>query len=263
MKGFVKVLDVDTNNSNLPILEAMEDYTLALIAAVGNNEMTDSQKWALNHFLIEIGAVDKSGIFLKLKTLLLPVIAKDVQGALYDLVTESSRYTSQSIIFNDHSIKNNTSSTINVFDVTAASHNLTNSSFLLCPRTTENTGIPFTTVGDTYASITNDMECAITPVVTYQKSIVISSTSYKNVRGISINGLNAENVVVYGNDGVRTTQLEATVKSDFRNISFDSLRIRLQTSNAISAIAFGSALTASEMQKLVSEVATLKSSFVS
>lgn len=72
------------NNPDLPVLETMQQFTLDAITASGNSSMTDAQKWALNHFFYEIGAIDGSGIYSKLNVLLLPFIAGNQNGALVD-----------------------------------------------------------------------------------------------------------------------------------------------------------------------------------
>lgn len=72
------------NNPSLPVMETMQQFTLNAITASGNDAMTDEQKWALNHFFYQIGAINNSGIYSKLQLLGLPVIAGTKAGALYN-----------------------------------------------------------------------------------------------------------------------------------------------------------------------------------
>lgn len=65
------------DDPNLPILETMQQFTLDAIAASGNTSMTDAQKWALNHFFYQIGAISNDGVFAKLEGLYLPMISGD------------------------------------------------------------------------------------------------------------------------------------------------------------------------------------------
>ena len=67
------VVDDDT----LPKVRIMEQFTLDAIAASGNQNMTTEQKWALNNFFYEIGAIDNSGLFNKIDHLFIPFISND------------------------------------------------------------------------------------------------------------------------------------------------------------------------------------------
>ena len=68
------------NNPNLPVLEVMQQFTLDAITASGNSSMTDYQKWALNHFFYQIGAIDNNSLWAKVKYLAIPMICGDVNG---------------------------------------------------------------------------------------------------------------------------------------------------------------------------------------
>ena len=80
----VTQLKAVVDNPNLPILETMQQFTLDAIAASGNSTMTDTQKWALNHFFYKIGAISNSGIFAKLDILGLPFMAVSLDTALHN-----------------------------------------------------------------------------------------------------------------------------------------------------------------------------------
>lgn len=74
------------NDDSLPVIETMQQFTLDAIAASGNNNMTDAQKWALNHFFYRIGAISNSGIYSKLQILGLPFIGTSVATALHNYI---------------------------------------------------------------------------------------------------------------------------------------------------------------------------------
>ena len=74
------------DNPNLPILETMQQFTLDAIVASGNSSMTDAQKWALNHFFYEIGAINESSIWEKVNLLLMPMLAVPTAGYTSNLV---------------------------------------------------------------------------------------------------------------------------------------------------------------------------------
>lgn len=77
-------LKASSNNPNLPILEKMEQFTLNAIAKGGNMSMTDVQKWALNHFFYEIGAIQNTALWGKIRLLMLPIIGIDKDHVLVD-----------------------------------------------------------------------------------------------------------------------------------------------------------------------------------
>ena len=74
------------NDDSLPVIETMQQFTLDAIAASGNNNMTDAQKWALNHFFYSIGAISNSGIYSKLQVLGLPFIGTSLGTALHNYI---------------------------------------------------------------------------------------------------------------------------------------------------------------------------------
>ena len=71
-------LKAAVNNPNLPVFETIQQFTLDAITASGNSSMTDAQKWALNHFFFQIGAIDNDGIYAKMKYLFIPMICNNV-----------------------------------------------------------------------------------------------------------------------------------------------------------------------------------------
>ena len=89
----VTKLKAVVNNPDLPIIETMQQFTLDAIAASGNTSMTDSQKWALNHFFYSIEKF-KSGddtIWNKIALLALPIIANSAEYATIDYIDNTDR----------------------------------------------------------------------------------------------------------------------------------------------------------------------------
>lgn len=74
MSCLVTKLKATVNNPNLPVFETMQQFTLDAITASGNPSMTDAQKYALNHFFYQMGAIDNSSLWGKIKVILLPMI---------------------------------------------------------------------------------------------------------------------------------------------------------------------------------------------
>lgn len=86
-KCALKTLKVTFDNPNLPVLEKMQQFTLDAISLSGNNDMSDEQKIALNHFFYQIGAIGNTSLWRKIKFLFLPMICGDnVETALNDYV---------------------------------------------------------------------------------------------------------------------------------------------------------------------------------
>lgn len=90
---FQKSLKVDFNDSNLPILEVMQQFTLDAITASGNSSMTDAQKWALNHLFYTLGKFDDSenSIWNKISYIFLPIISTSVDHSCIDYVNNANR----------------------------------------------------------------------------------------------------------------------------------------------------------------------------
>lgn len=83
-KCLITKLDTIINDSSLPILETMQQFTLDAIIKSGNTSMTDEQKYALNHFFYAIGAIDNNTTWSKVRTLFLPVISSNLDTAILD-----------------------------------------------------------------------------------------------------------------------------------------------------------------------------------
>lgn len=123
MNCLVTKLKATVDNPNLPVLETMQQFTLNAIAASGNNNMTDSQKWALNKFFVSIGAPDNSGVFAKTKGLFLPLICNDnIVKAMYDYKNNALYSVNAGVSFDsNHGLIADSSSTTNIFGNTTFS----------------------------------------------------------------------------------------------------------------------------------------------
>lgn len=106
------------NDDSLPVIETMQQFTLDAIAASGNTNMTDAQKWALNRFFISIGAPDNNGVFAKTKGLFLPLICNDnIVKAMYDYKNSTLYSVNAGVSFDsNHGLISDSASTANIFD---------------------------------------------------------------------------------------------------------------------------------------------------
>lgn len=124
----VTKLKVSVNNPNLPVLEKMQQFTLDAITASGNTSMTDAQKWALNHFFYEIGAIADNTLWNKVKCLLIPMICGDnVSTAFTDYVSNTVHAATPGDpdnAFTNHGINFTTSMNIGTTVFTGNSNNL-------------------------------------------------------------------------------------------------------------------------------------------
>lgn len=99
-------LNAVVDNPNLPIFEVMQQFTLNAITASGNSVMTDDQKWALNHFFYQIGAIDNSGIYAKLECLYMPLICnQNLSKALVDYTGKHNIGSANASAFEGNGLK--------------------------------------------------------------------------------------------------------------------------------------------------------------
>lgn len=77
------------DDSTLPVIEVMKQFTIDAIALSGNESMTDDQKLALNHFFYQVGAMSNNELWQKIKYIFLPVIAGTVFKAKVNYKTLS------------------------------------------------------------------------------------------------------------------------------------------------------------------------------
>lgn len=127
MDCLVTRLKAVVNNPNLPILETMQQFTLDAITASGNSTMTDAQKWALNHFFYQMGAISNSELWQKIKFLGLPIICNDnLNKALTNYVdnTDGNVFTGEFVSHGLVGAKNSNKNEINytadtIYDICA------------------------------------------------------------------------------------------------------------------------------------------------
>lgn len=124
----VTKLKVSVNNPNLPVIETMQQFTLDAITASGNSSMTDTQKWALNHFFYEIGAIADNTLWSKVKCLLIPMICGDnASTAFTDYVSNTVHAATPGDpdnAFTNHGINTTTSMAIGTTVFTGNSNDL-------------------------------------------------------------------------------------------------------------------------------------------
>lgn len=72
----------------------IDKFTESAIAASGNNSLTERQKAALNKFFKELGALDNSGVWMKLKKVYLPCLAAEINKACVNYKTNKNDFPS-------------------------------------------------------------------------------------------------------------------------------------------------------------------------
>lgn len=92
----LKQFKAATGNPNLPILEVMQQFTLDAIIKSGNESLTDSQKWALNHFFYQVGAIGNTGIWSKIRTIFIPIIGATKNNIVLDYKNDGVSINSSS-----------------------------------------------------------------------------------------------------------------------------------------------------------------------
>lgn len=87
MKCLLEKLKVEVSDSSLPVIETINPFTRAAIAASGNTQITEGQTWALNRFFSNLGAFNNSALWRKIDALVLPMICnKNLSTALTNYV---------------------------------------------------------------------------------------------------------------------------------------------------------------------------------
>ena len=90
-------LKATVNNPDLPVIEIMQQLTLDAITRGGNMPMTEAQKYALNHFFYEIGAIENNSLWAKVRTLMLPLIGNGLNYVVQDYRHEGAAAATTSI----------------------------------------------------------------------------------------------------------------------------------------------------------------------
>lgn len=133
MDCLVTKLKAVVNNPDLPILESLNEVTLAAIAASGNSAMNDKQKWALNKFFKTIGAFDDSGIFAKMDYLFLPMICNsNLSKALVNYKDNSVITVGPNIVFSSNGLCVSTGTNANTTLSSSSSRNISNMCVAFC-----------------------------------------------------------------------------------------------------------------------------------
>lgn len=105
MECLVIKLKGTVSDSSLPVLETMQQFTLNAINASGNDSMTEAQKWALNHFFYEIGAIENTPLWQKINVLVMPMICNDNLGrALVNYVDNAVTAGNAKWAFENHGL---------------------------------------------------------------------------------------------------------------------------------------------------------------
>lgn len=112
----VTKLKAVVNNPDLPVIETMQQFTIDAINASNNApNMTDEQKYALNHFFYQIGAISNDGIYAKMSYIGLPMIAGDVAGALNNYVGNIAyTITDNRVALTDHCLVSTVSGNVSL-----------------------------------------------------------------------------------------------------------------------------------------------------
>lgn len=253
-----------SNNPNLPDLETMQQFTLDAIAASGNDSMTDAQKWALNHFFYQIGAISESGVFSKLEILCLPFIGGTKNGALTDFAKElTAGSISGSVTFANGG-----------FVASAANTNIANYTFenqidgnffvFLAGAKSAPARVLFPALDNTTITAQLDNNNAgmdLSPYVSYSSLITASISSVENVKGVTMN-INNGVGTIYAFNSATIQKMSATYHSseDTHTVQRAVPRVGT-TSNAPYAYAFGSNVTEEEQLAFTEAVKELMSAF--
>lgn len=272
MKCFVRQLRESVNNPDLPVFETMQQFTLDAITASGNVAMTDAQKWALNHFFYQIGAIVNAGIFAKMKFLFMPVICNENQTtALYDYKRKTNIELSWSTIaFSDKGLigDGGTKTISNV--ISGLSQSLTSTSFgmLLMNKVSgssyNNPLMRFTdsNSADVDINLNSHINQSYCGVQNPRKRARIYT---ENIKGYvaSITGVDAIRAKYILPSGEVVPQSDIQTVADVSLINtIDSVSVRFGPYASQGIITFCELLTEDEERMLANAMNTLGSSFV-
>jgi len=273
---------VSVNNPDLPVLEDMQQFTLDAITRSGNDSMTDNQKWALNHFFYEIGAIGNTALWQKVRLLLIPLIGAAKNKIILDYKNTSVNIANSNDIVNQAgALEVTASSSIQVQNIDLTSPVSTFGSILvsLCPGSVLTpSDVPsgtLRTIGFTFNKANTS------PIVRYARSIscsagAISARNYdgtNSIQTISAASEMATAVVNYGasenkfdvldGDGTfintGTSTAEGTISSP---ITAGLYFLNLTPGAKVGVIAdFSDSLTDDEMSKVIYAAQRLRASF--
>lgn len=81
----LKGADFSTNNiGHIEVTTKLSPFTLAAIEASGNTSLRSEQKSALNTFFDNLGAFDNTGLWTKIKVLMMPMLSLDLAHSMVD-----------------------------------------------------------------------------------------------------------------------------------------------------------------------------------
>lgn len=81
----LKGADFSTNNiGHIEVTPKLAPFTLAAIEASGNTSLKAEQKSALNTFFDNLGAFDNTGLWTKIKVLMMPMLSLDLAHSMVD-----------------------------------------------------------------------------------------------------------------------------------------------------------------------------------
>lgn len=81
----LKGADFSANNiGHIEVTQKLAPFTLAAIEASGNTSLRGEQKSALNTFFNNLGAFDNTGLWTKIKVLMMPMLSLDLAHSMVD-----------------------------------------------------------------------------------------------------------------------------------------------------------------------------------
>lgn len=81
----LKGADFSANNiGHIEVTQKLSPFTLAAIEASGNTSLRSEQKSALNTFFDNLGAFDNTGLWTKIKVLMMPMLSLDLAHSMVD-----------------------------------------------------------------------------------------------------------------------------------------------------------------------------------
>ena len=81
----LKGADFSANNiGHIEVTKDLAPFTLAAIEASGNTSLRGEQKSALNSFFDNLGAFDNTGLWTKIKVLMMPMLSLDLAHSMVD-----------------------------------------------------------------------------------------------------------------------------------------------------------------------------------
>lgn len=281
-KCLLTQLDTIVNDSNLPVIEVMQQVTLDAITKSGNTQMTDAQKFALNHLFYALGAANNNEIWQNVTYLFLPLISATDSAALSDYKNEGiylsndSRFIQKAgglrIKFNEQDSLLQTALPIGGLS-SLTSLNVKNSSCIASVSDgsingggllTEGTNGNYLDLGLASGNTANNATVRDADNPEQRYFYTVSLTSLKSILGasasataISLSGCNTEGTVEHAylrdNEYYNAAEVVSTVSS--RAISFYSQRVYT------AFIHIKKALTDSEMDNILLALQALENAF--